>query len=467
LNDESGQFAAQFEIIDKLIKLLPEAPSPKIIKILAGILESLMRKDSYPSGYLKNQETFLASDGVSAIAEILAPAFPPRELEALLASVELLSCLTLYNVIGREAVADSTAFSWVLAFVASPTTNTELLEKSLQIAYNVSLEEHLLQHLVSRAAIPILVARLDTHPASRASLEMTLVVLANLMIDEVARLSFRKHGLASALQRVLLLLVESDKMFENQVELETTILEIAGNAACDEYLRIEFHSVGAVAHIESLDTHDIPEFAEMVSTAITNLTIPVSDQIIKEWTDTGASLPSTIERAAVSAPTSAMKSIPKVKSPIIREILESELTFVTKLRTFVRVYYDSLVQALDVLPKDLIGPLFLNIKDILEIHAELLQELSRRFNADCILGDLFIEFGNKERIIDEYRIFFTGFENSLTILAEQMGKNPVLEGFLAKCDKDKECNGLNFAAYLMMPIQRIKRYSVFLTVITF
>jgi len=147
-----------------------------------------------------------------------------------------------------------------------------------------------------------------------------------------------------------------------------------------------------------------------------------------------------------------------------REILESELSFVGKLRTFVRVYYDSMTQANEApIPKDLIGPLFLNIKEILAIHTELLQELSKRFNADGILGDLFIEFGNKESVIDAYRIFFTGFENALTILAEQMGKSPNLETFLLKCDKDKECNGLNFAAFFMMPILRSKRYSVFLT----
>lgn len=41
--DDSGRFAAQFEIIDKFIKLL-DSPSAKIIKILAGVLESLMHK---------------------------------------------------------------------------------------------------------------------------------------------------------------------------------------------------------------------------------------------------------------------------------------------------------------------------------------------------------------------------------------------------------------------------------------
>jgi hypothetical protein len=48
-------------------------------------------------GYLKNQETFLACNGITAIAEILAPAFPPLELEVLIAAVDLLSCLALYN----------------------------------------------------------------------------------------------------------------------------------------------------------------------------------------------------------------------------------------------------------------------------------------------------------------------------------------------------------------------------------
>jgi len=94
-NDDSGHITAKFEIIDKFIKLFDSA-SQKIVKILAQVLESLLHKDSCRS-YLKNQETFLACNGITAIAEILAPAFPPLELEVLIAAVDLLSCLTLYN----------------------------------------------------------------------------------------------------------------------------------------------------------------------------------------------------------------------------------------------------------------------------------------------------------------------------------------------------------------------------------
>lgn len=46
---------------------------------------------------MKNQETFVECDGISAISDVLAPAFPPHEIETLIAAVDLLSCLALYD----------------------------------------------------------------------------------------------------------------------------------------------------------------------------------------------------------------------------------------------------------------------------------------------------------------------------------------------------------------------------------
>jgi len=66
-------------------------------------------------------------------------------------------------------------------------------------------------------------------------------------------------------------------------------------------------------------------------------------------------------------------------------------------------------------------------------------------------------------MFDVYKYFITNFDNSLAVSSDESKNNEEFRKLLKEGAEKKDCNGLNFGAFIIMPIQRIPRYILLLT----
>jgi hypothetical protein len=113
-------------------------------------------------------------------------------------------------------------------------------------------------------------------------------------------------------------------------------------------------------------------------------------------------------------------------------------------------------------PKD-VQSIFSNVELILNISNEMLQSLSDRYEKwtpnQCI-GDIFLKMGPFLKLYIQY---VNNYEHSLETL-ERLEKNPLFQAFYKARNKEgvNRTMGLSLPAYLIMPVQRVPRYSLLL-----
>lgn len=151
---------------------------------------------------------------------------------------------------------------------------------------------------------------------------------------------------------------------------------------------------------------------------------------------------------------------------IVREIYETEISYVKGLFHLVTDYMNPLLDALasdgsPVLPKDKIDVIFYQVRDLILLHAALLSKLyerTSRWNQWSTIGDVFLD---KAPQFEMYTLFVNNYSNALSLFQECATQGP-FKNFLANVKSTLPKGSLSLSDYLITPIQRVPRYVLLL-----
>jgi len=160
-----------------------------------------------------------------------------------------------------------------------------------------------------------------------------------------------------------------------------------------------------------------------------------------------------IEKTMESGP-----ELDKKREYIVKELLHTEKTYIEGLEEAMKKYYEPMLAEADLDPqvdKDLINKIFFNLKLILPINRnhlyDVLQQRVTNWTPTTEIGDLFVNFAHLLKMYTQYSNGYDTATKSLEIAAPQ-------PWFIKFCPAKVLIESL-----LIMPIQRIPRYSLLLT----
>jgi len=157
------------------------------------------------------------------------------------------------------------------------------------------------------------------------------------------------------------------------------------------------------------------------------------------------------------------------KERIIEELLETEKKYVFDLSSLVDVYQKPL-EKLQLIPDQAVKSIFKNVsiiigtsqklKDQLTSYYEDFRKCSGVYSGGNSIGKIFLKFAPFLKI---YSDFCNGYESVLNQVRTLRKENAKFESFMARAENDiKKNGGQSLAGYLIMPIQRIPRYTLLL-----
>lgn len=146
---------------------------------------------------------------------------------------------------------------------------------------------------------------------------------------------------------------------------------------------------------------------------------------------------------------------------IVRELVETERSYVSSLQTLVTTFLDPLSSGAGSLsPKDA-RHVFANIRQILQFQELLLAALTEELDAHgpdlAQVGRVMVEFTPWFML---YTAYVTSFATAQTRLKEAVARSKGLAARVAECEA--KSGGVTLGTLLIMPVQRIPRYKMLL-----
>ncbi|KAJ3372674.1 Myosin 10A, isoform D [Allomyces arbusculus] len=148
------------------------------------------------------------------------------------------------------------------------------------------------------------------------------------------------------------------------------------------------------------------------------------------------------------------------RQKIIYEVTVTESDYVLDLRLMKQAYMTPLVERGLVTPKELVV-LFANLEQLLPIHEELLDLLSKeRVKQRCVIANFGTLFSILPQYFKCYSIYGNNYPEALAFLDTLTSTRPAVAKFLAKTASRPACGGMNLASFLLKPIQRLCKYPI-------
>lgn len=155
----------------------------------------------------------------------------------------------------------------------------------------------------------------------------------------------------------------------------------------------------------------------------------------------------------------------KVRERVANEILTTEVNYVKSLETIVRQLYIPVTStSIPVLTKTESANLFMNINDLLMHHMrfqKLLEKSLQDWSFSTTLGNVFLQ--NMD-FLAAYQEYLTGYDTALITLRRlESSNNDNWMTLLRAFERHQlKSTRLNLEAYLIMPVQRLPRYTLLL-----
>uniref|UniRef100_A0A8R1U228 DH domain-containing protein n=1 Tax=Onchocerca volvulus TaxID=6282 RepID=A0A8R1U228_ONCVO len=154
-----------------------------------------------------------------------------------------------------------------------------------------------------------------------------------------------------------------------------------------------------------------------------------------------------------------------VRNMAIRELCDTEKTFVENLEYLTQKYMRPLRQPLECTLIDpiLADKIFYKVPEILIHHQHFLAALCDRldtFQTDARIGDVLLSHFRKQSMVDTYIAFVDNFKFSKQSI-KQARERPAFEKYYMRCRRDHR-NKLDLDSLLISPIQRVPRYELIL-----
>ncbi|KAJ1888770.1 hypothetical protein LPJ66_008400, partial [Kickxella alabastrina] len=157
------------------------------------------------------------------------------------------------------------------------------------------------------------------------------------------------------------------------------------------------------------------------------------------------------------------------RTNIIQELIATERSYVEKLRALIDIYVVPLRSAARSANNTLIPAydahvIFGNIERVSEVNERFLGDLEAwaagemdpRETIGSLCRDHFVDF-------HVYKRYINGYQHALATSRELEAKNPLYAAFLNRAREREECRKLGISDLLIMPVQRIPRYTLLLT----
>lgn len=144
------------------------------------------------------------------------------------------------------------------------------------------------------------------------------------------------------------------------------------------------------------------------------------------------------------------------------ELLYTEQSYVHSLKVLKQVYYEPILN--QKLPwRHRAHVIFSNFLEILALNAVFLDKLEHRVssanNVEPALADIFLRLAP---FLKAYTKYAADLHDSFATIAELMASDKEFKEFLAHAKTHPLSNNLDLQAFLIMPVQRIPRYSLLL-----
>ena len=156
------------------------------------------------------------------------------------------------------------------------------------------------------------------------------------------------------------------------------------------------------------------------------------------------------------------------RNRVVREIFQTEDTYVQNLRTLTSFFYVPLLKG-KLLPSHELQQLFpAELNHLLSCHTDLLDKLRDRVSDSKwhgTIGDIFSNLcpGSKSmEFFQMYSGYVLAFPAALAVYDKQIRSNEEFRGFIRACMESPCCRGLDLCAFLLTPIQRLPRYLLLL-----
>ncbi|KAJ6230732.1 faciogenital dysplasia protein [Anaeramoeba flamelloides] len=151
----------------------------------------------------------------------------------------------------------------------------------------------------------------------------------------------------------------------------------------------------------------------------------------------------------------------KKRKNISEEILETEESYLRFLNLIVNHFMKPLQKELQ-LENHQIRTLFNGIESILAFTQLLRTNISTvisKWNADSCLGKIFIDLIKFSKV---YITYVNNYNKGNELLKQLLKNNRKFSKFLKNQEKDDRCRRLDLGSMLIMPVQRLPRYIIFL-----
>lgn len=157
----------------------------------------------------------------------------------------------------------------------------------------------------------------------------------------------------------------------------------------------------------------------------------------------------------------------KARTLVLKEIIESERSYVRDLNTLNLVYYDPLAT---LIPKKDLTDIFQNLKMIISINNEMLQKMEERFAQangndsfdevpDWQVGDIFMNLADYLKM---YTSYCTNQANAVETVCRLRAQDAVFAQFLSENEFTDTSAGLSLDSFLIKPVQRVCKYPLLL-----
>eukprot|EP01124_Arcella_intermedia_P018650 TRINITY_DN2574_c0_g1_i2.p1 TRINITY_DN2574_c0_g1~~TRINITY_DN2574_c0_g1_i2.p1 ORF type:complete len:837 (-),score=193.64 TRINITY_DN2574_c0_g1_i2:1416-3926(-) len=163
---------------------------------------------------------------------------------------------------------------------------------------------------------------------------------------------------------------------------------------------------------------------------------------------------------SVASPAHAVPT-PAQRAEILKEIITTERNYVYDLSVLVCLYLKPLQVDCDILSKEDIGCIFMNIEAIYRLSNEFLCKLEVAFpnleqiEPDTRVGNIFLQIGHYLKM---YSTYCSNYKSSVDHCTACSRSNPAFSQFLKDTHSNPKCRGLSLNDYLIKPVQRLCKY---------
>ncbi|KAJ2683077.1 hypothetical protein IWW39_005696, partial [Coemansia spiralis] len=157
------------------------------------------------------------------------------------------------------------------------------------------------------------------------------------------------------------------------------------------------------------------------------------------------------------------------RNNVIQELISTERSYVEKMRALIDIYAVPLRSAARSANNALIPAydahvVFGNIERVSEVNERFLGDLEAWHRGEMdpketigsLCRDHFVDF-------HVYKRYINGYQHALVMSRELEAKNPLYAAFLQRAREREECRKLGISDLLIMPVQRIPRYTLLLS----